>query len=36
MAKIPSGEAVERTYDPAKERIRLANYALDSTLARVK
>ena len=36
MAKIPSGEAVERTYDPAKERIRVADYAIDSTLARVK
>ena len=34
LAKIPSGEAVEAAYDPTKERIRLANYAIDSTLAR--
>jgi transposase InsO family protein len=36
LAKIPSRAAVEAAYDPAKERIRLANYAFDSTLARVK
>lgn len=36
LAKIPSGETVEAAYDPAKERIRVANYAIDSTIARVK
>jgi transposase InsO family protein len=36
LALIPSYEDVENTYDVARERIRLANYAVDSTLARVK
>jgi len=36
LSKIPSGETVEAAYEPAKERIRVASYALDSTLARVK
>ena len=36
MAKILSGEAIEAAYNPAKERIRLADYAIDPTLARVK
>lgn len=36
LAKIPSAEAVEAAYDPAKERIRVADYTIDSTLARVK
>ena len=36
LAKIPLREAVEANYDPARESIRLANYAINSTLARVK
>ena len=36
LSKIPSGETVEAAYEPAKERIHVASYALDSTLARVK
>ena len=36
LSKIPSGATVEAAYDPAKERIRVADYAIDSTLARVK
>ena len=36
LSKIPSGEAVEAAYDPAKERIRVASYAITSTPARVK
>jgi transposase InsO family protein len=35
-AITPSAEAVDAAYDPAKERIRVANYATDTTLARVK
>jgi hypothetical protein len=36
LSKIPSGETVEAAYEPAKERIYVASYALDSTLAQVK
>jgi transposase InsO family protein len=36
LTKIPSGDTVEAAYNPAKERIRVAEYAIDSTLARVK
>ena len=36
LAKIASAETVEAAYDPAKERIRVADYTIDSTLARVK
>jgi hypothetical protein len=36
LSKIPSGETLEAAYEPAKERIRVASYAIHSTLARVK
>jgi hypothetical protein len=36
LDNVVSMETGCSSYDPAKERIRLANYAIDSTLARVK
>jgi len=36
MAITPSAETVERAYDPAKERIRVASYVVDTTPAGVK
>jgi putative transposase len=35
-AITPSAEVVDAAYDPAKERIRVASYVTDKTLARVK
>ena len=35
-AITPFSEAVDAAYDPAKERIRVASYVTDKTLARVK
>ena len=36
MAITPAAEAVDAAYDPAKERIRVATYVTDKTVARVK